>query len=96
VNYVDHRDVEAIRRTIATALLFDGSGYVVGPTVDDEIDDAYFIDLGKPVAPRVDRGDVSYREFERGTVVVNAGTEPFRLPSGVVDPGSHLIWRQDR
>lgn len=88
VNYVKGYRRDLIHLVVATAHLFGGEGYVVGSSVAEELDDIYFWRPGKPSADRVDtrNGDVSYRVFEHGVVIVNGGAAPFKLDPSLL-PG---------
>lgn len=81
LNYIDAPDRDVIHLVVATSHLFGAAGYVAGPTVLDEQDNIYFWDPGKPLGPRIDAKNASYRRFENGVVVVNGGPREFVLPS---------------
>jgi hypothetical protein len=81
LNYIDGADRNAIHLVVAAARLFEGEGYVVAPSVDQERDEIYFWDPGKPLGVRVDanHGEVSYRLFEHGLIVINGGDLPYTI-----------------
>lgn len=91
LNYADKPDEPSARRAVAIAKMFDGSAYIAG----DEHSPLYFLDLGRAAAPRVDRGDASYRFFARGVVAVNASRTPLTIPNPqhqkYVDPESGRV-----
>jgi len=81
--HLEYRNVE---RTIATAKLFGGAGYVA-----DVESPLYFAELGEPRGARVDRGDASYRLFAHGIAAVNDSREPLHVGNVVVAPGESIV-----
>lgn len=81
LNYVTTASPEAIRVVVATGHLFGGHGYVVAPTLGQEMDPIYFRNPGKPVSSRFDSwdGKVAWRFFENGLIVVTAAPEEMTL-----------------
>jgi hypothetical protein len=92
--HLNYGDPSLARLAVATAKLFDGSAYIAG----DERSPLYFVRLGRPRGPRVDRGDASYRLFQHGVVAVNMSREPLRIPGThlVVAPGQALVHETKR
>lgn len=81
LNYSDGSSHVA-RLAVAAARLFGGDAFVVSDDLQNEIDEVYFLDLGRTTAPRVDweGGTGAHRTFERGLVVVTSSDEAVRIP----------------
>jgi hypothetical protein len=87
--HLNYGDTTFAPLAVATAKLFGGAAYIAG----DEQSELYFLDLGKPLGPRVDRGNASYRLFQHGVAAVNASREPLAIPGTkrIVPPGASLV-----
>jgi len=81
LNYLDAPNAGTVRLVVAVSRLFNAAGYVAAPAIVDEVDPIYFLDLGKPLSPRVDRADgkATYRFFEHGLIVVTAASEEITI-----------------